>query len=512
MLEDINRDPERDQRYSLIRLEAFWQIYMNMFHRGEIAPTHTEWLKDNQFSHSMFLSNQHNSDMHFERVDNHGISKATYEQSDELADTHIDVVTAIVDENDFTEYPSALNFLPPDTFRDVMEQKPPALDEIAVAFPMHVSCQKLQQLVTINSTKLFMANPPSPTVSYTQLTPVQQWAVKLGCEPKQQILYISGKAGAGKIEVALHICERLRGNVQCGAVTGKAASNFHGPTVHGMFGWGFEHFNDGSMSARKIAELSAFYVDTSTFIIDEVNAMSSESLYRLHTTMTTIFNPNMKKNSKGDVIPFGGKRLIFMGDAMQLPCVNGTPIYKEGSSSTTSTQSDKIRNSRGSRQVKLHKQCSGHRLYKNYLAKNVVLFNQGQRSSGVLQDICDRLRNGEQTQADLTLLTSQRRRFPHAMTDYGVHYDNESCSMSNWRQLWSQCQSSNPPRRLYICKASYHTTPDNMHIINTLAALPPPKYNFASDVLCITEGCDVRLIKNIHVAAGLVNSAIGQVV
>jgi hypothetical protein len=29
-----------------------------------------------------------------------------------------------------------------------------------------------------------------------------------------------------------------------------------------------------------------------------------------------------------------------------------------------------------------------------------------------------------------------------------------------WRLLWSDCQSTQPPRRLYICKASYYTTND----------------------------------------------------
>jgi len=42
--------------------------------------------------------------------------------------------------------------------------------------------------------------------------------------------------------------------------------------------------------------------------------------------------------------------------------------------------------------------------------------------------------------------------------------------------------------------------------------MPPAKYNYAEDVLCVTEGYDVRLITNVNVAAGLVNSASGTVV
>jgi hypothetical protein len=239
--------------------------------------------------------------------------------------------------------------------------------------------------------------------------------------------------------------------------------------------------------------------------------MSSEYLNQLHNTMTILFNPQKKKNRAGHELPFGNKKMIFMGDPMQLPCINGTPIYKEGSELTGGKQAARARGSKGSRQTKLHKEMSGQQLYRLYLEPNVVLLNRGHRNTGLLQEICDRLRLGQQTDDDLRLLTSQRRRYPQAATDYGVHYDNERCSMFNWRQLWSECKSATPSKRLYICKASYHTTDTNQYIINTLSAMSPTKFNYASDVLCITEGCDVRLITNVNVSAGLVNSTCGIV-
>jgi hypothetical protein len=80
------------------------------------------------------------------------------------------------------------------------------------------------------------------------------------------------QAGCGKTEIALHICNKLRGRIQCGATTGKAASLLHGVTLHGMFGWSIHEFNDSStMSARKIADLRSFYENTTTFLIDEVS-------------------------------------------------------------------------------------------------------------------------------------------------------------------------------------------------------------------------------------------------
>jgi len=45
-----------------------------------------------------------------------------------------------------------------------------------------------------------------------------------------------------------------------------------------------------------------------------------------------------------------------------------------------------------------------------------------------------------------------------------------------------------------------------------LLLLLSSKFKFASDVLCVSLGCDVRLVKNINVSAGLVNSTTGTVV
>jgi hypothetical protein len=94
--------------------------------------------------------------------------------------------------------------------------------------------------VMIEKSKLFFAQLPERKVAYGDLIVTQQWAVNLGVDKNQKIHYLLGKGATSKSEVALQICERLEGRVHAGAVTGKAASNFSGPTVHGMFGWSSE--------------------------------------------------------------------------------------------------------------------------------------------------------------------------------------------------------------------------------------------------------------------------------
>lgn len=188
----------------------------------------------------------------------------------------------------------------------------------------------------------------------------------------------------------------------------------------------------------------------------------------------------------------------------------GEPIYADGHGSEA--KKTKVRGCRGRLQTLYHRTIKGQELYRLYLVPNCVFLQRGQRNVGLLQQICDRMRSGQLTNEDRRLLTFRRVHHPYFITDFTIHYNNESCLSTNWRQLWSDCQSLQPPSRLYVCKASYYTTRDNGQIVDALSCLPPQKYNFANDVLCLSIGCDVRLIKNINVAAGLVNSSSGTVV
>lgn len=49
-LKDELQDPEREQRYSLRRLEEFFYIYKTMWKEGRVAPENSDWHRDNQYS------------------------------------------------------------------------------------------------------------------------------------------------------------------------------------------------------------------------------------------------------------------------------------------------------------------------------------------------------------------------------------------------------------------------------------------------------------------------------
>lgn len=398
-------------------------------------------------------------------------------------------MASVHSEVDQCQYPSILTFLPPDTYREVVEQQPPDVSDVTVGFPMRVDYQDMEEMVKVDRCKLFLAQPPPCTIPYDSMTDIQRWPVDLGTDMKHQILHLSGKAGSGKTQVALTICELFQGRVQAAAVTGKAALLLGVPIVHGMFRWGtYDKSNHGytpKISSRKDTELRTFYENVDVFVADEVNAMSARMLAEMHETMTTLFNPKLVK-VRGNLLPFGSKKMVFLGDPAQLKPVVGEAIFDGGNSHYGKV--DRACSARGRRQAMYHMSAKGQELYRKYLEPNCVILCKAQKSSGLLQQIYDRLRNGLETDDDRRLLMRQSINFPDCIPDFMLHYDNESCSATNWRHLWSECRSADPPKGLYICRASYCTASDNHVIVDGLAALPSPVYNFASDVTAAAAG------------------------
>ena len=505
-------DPELENRYSLMKLEAYQRVYKDLWLKGEVAPEGSQWHRDNQYSYTMYLTSLHNSDIRLDRSANKGVFTARYEAADELEDVAVELRPPMNDDMDEADVPSVQNFLPPDALRGVLEQEPPAKSKICVAFPLQHAWQEREEMVKSSKVTLFMAVPPLPAIRRENMSFWHNRVIDLLVNGEQQIVYVYGKAGTGKTEVALHICKEFRGHVQAGAGTGKAASNFNGPTVHAMFGWSHNEYSQAVIRANeqsKLKRLRSFYRDTDVFVIDEVNAMSAAELGLLDETMRKIFDPEEKlKDGNGTVKPFGGKVMVFLGDSAQLRPVCGAAIYDTriggqlGKSSRKSFQSTQYK----------QRTARGQALYNDYLSKNCIWLEQGFRNTGLLQEILDRVRNGQQTSDDLDKLLYQQRRYPAVRPNYGIHYSNESCSISNWLDLWSMCKQQEPPQRLYVSKAGYHTTDENDLIVSGLAAIPASQYNFAPDVLCVAIGSEVRLVYNLNVEAGLVNSATGTVV
>ena len=390
VLNDPERHVELENRHSLQRLEEFFKIYKQLYNNGEVAPPGSAWQRDNQFCYSIYLVNQHNREVHLDRVDNNGVLKAQYEDVDELVNVDVDIRPAVNDVSDLYEYPTFENFMPPDTFRDIMEQKAPERSEICVAFPMQNKWQRLEEVATHNTAKRFVASPPVSTVDYDDMTEIQKFAFDIGTDENHQILFLCGSAGSGKTATALKICEHFRGRVQATAYTGKAASLFNGPTIHSMFGWSHHQHNSAlteiKPDSKKVTEFRVAHEDIELFVIEEALAVPPAYFALMDELMTAAFNPKHKTNAVGEIAPFGSKKMLFLGDQAQLPPIGGPAVYDDGRDA-----GETVKNRRETKQSKRTK--TGQLLFEKYLVPNCIYLQRLQRNSGLLGEICDRMRH-----------------------------------------------------------------------------------------------------------------------
>lgn len=130
-------------------------------------------------------------------------------------------------------------------------------------------------------------------------------------------LFITGGAGTGKSYVINQWLEtKPRDEVAICAPTGVAALNVKGITLHRMFHIPFSIANieyQATIAARKMKEEKKDYLNKiSTLLIDEISMVRSDILS---------FIDNVLKEVRDSDEPFGGVRLIAVGDPFQLPPV-----------------------------------------------------------------------------------------------------------------------------------------------------------------------------------------------
>ena len=498
-MRDESFDPESKSRYSRIRLEGYHRKYMELWKKGLTANTH-DWRIDNQFSLSMYLANKHNRSVYDSRRANDGMFDLTYEKCPELENTSLKI--RIDEESEWSDmkHPSASNFLPASVYAEIQNQIPLSREEIHIAYPSQHTWQEKEDMMKRNSDGLFMASPPEPMVSYDQLTDVQKCVFNTIVEGRESVYYVYGRAGSGKSSLALLLCKAFRGRVQVMAPTALAASIFNAPTIHGAFRWNINANDDfQTTNSRKIEELKSFYSETTTFLIDECNTLSACLLGQIDQIMQSIY---------GSSQVFAGKKVILFGDAGQLRPVCGDAIYDD--KVTVPGNCWKRKSARF--QQRESKSRRGQEIYRQYMMKNCFWLERSQRTSGLLTEITNKLRDGKQEESDLDKLLLNRNKHRGFLTERGLHYSNESAALLNCEQLWTACNSQSPAKRIHVCRATYFMNGENDQVVSALSSIPASKYQFAQDLLTVAEGCVVRLICNLSVQAGLCTNSIGKVV
>lgn len=142
--------------------------------------------------------------------------------------------------------------------------------------------------------------------------------------PNQSVL-ITGPAGTGKTYLTRAILHWLQEeshpplNVGITGSTGNAAVLLQGRTLHSFLGIGLAKSPPETlvkaMNAKQLIKLRRLH----TLVLDEVSMISAELMELIDAVLRLV-----RKND----VPFGGVRFIFIGDACQLPPVNGGYFFQ----------------------------------------------------------------------------------------------------------------------------------------------------------------------------------------
>lgn len=126
-------------------------------------------------------------------------------------------------------------------------------------------------------------------------------------------ILLFGAAGTGKSHFIQYVKRRLGKNVAVVAMTGSAAVNVGGKTIHSFFQIG-DNFRENlaNQRLRITAELRKNFSALDLLIIDEISTVRADLLDHIDRIL--------RRARKSDR-PFGGLQIVFCGDLHQLPPV-----------------------------------------------------------------------------------------------------------------------------------------------------------------------------------------------
>jgi ATP-dependent exoDNAse (exonuclease V) alpha subunit len=124
---------------------------------------------------------------------------------------------------------------------------------------------------------------------------------------------LTGVAGCGKSTILRHWLSTSQVDAMVLAPTGVAALNVGGSTIHRAFGF---MPNMDPEDPRISLKTKSLMREVATIIIDEVSMVRADMLCAMDIVLRSV-----RKHVRGGDAPFGGVRMIMVGDFYQLPPV-----------------------------------------------------------------------------------------------------------------------------------------------------------------------------------------------
>ena len=313
------------------------------------------------------------------------------------------------------------------------------------------------------------------------------------------LLIIQGGAGAGKSLLIKAISQWLEKNLrQAGddpdkpyvlitAHTGSAASNVDGMTLHSAFNFNFGN-EFMSLGDKTRDEKREHLKNLKMVIVDELSLLKADMLYQLDLRLK-----ELKQNTE---VAFGGCSILLFGDILQLKPVMAPFIFEQPKSATYNLP---------------------HLIDPLWQKFKVLFLNQNHRQGEdrAYAEILNRIRTGEQTEADCNILKQRVRKESASDLPLDALYincTNKGVNAINEKRL--DAMSGDPVPFTAV------VTRSGKRLLNKDGTPKKPKLSNDGSVfntplqyeLNLKVEAKVMLTYNVDVLDSLVNGALGVVV
>lgn len=131
-------------------------------------------------------------------------------------------------------------------------------------------------------------------------------------EKSPENIFLTGNAGTGKSTLLDHFRNITSKNISVVAPTGVAAVNVKGETIHSFFGFPPNVTSERAIDEAKRTKKAKIFNALEILVVDEISMVRADLLDSIDSFLRTV----RKKPH-----PFGGVKLIMVGDLHQLPPV-----------------------------------------------------------------------------------------------------------------------------------------------------------------------------------------------